>query len=133
MYYTKIHLYGAGTAGLFNATLQIICLYIGKDPTTTALIYFLGGTSVILITAICVYFSKYSQRFIYYLGDTVAHTQKKTQTISEMWTTTKKIYPNVILMIVGVFVTGMGHPNITTLVVSENYGQGNPWNGLFNI
>lgn len=125
----KVHMYGSATAGLFSASLQILSLYVGKTPTTTALIYFLGGTSVMLITAICVFISNYSARFRYYVGDVVADTQRKIQSLSDMWTTAKKIYPNVILMFVGVLTNGMGHPNITTLVVSENYGHGYDWNG----
>lgn len=126
-------MYGSATSGLFSATLQIICLSIGKDPIATALIYFLGGTGVILITAICAYISKHSARFRYHLGDTIADTQRTTQTLVQMWHTAKKIWPNVILMIVGVFTAGMCHPNITTLIVSENYGHGNPWNGELTL
>lgn len=122
-------MYGSATAGLLSATLQIICLAIGKNPKSTALIYFSAGTVVIFITIFCAYLSKYSAMFEFYLGDTAADKARATQTSAQIWNTAKKIWPNLLLLVAGIMFGGMGHPNVTTLVISEYYGHGNPWNG----
>lgn len=124
-----MQMYGQGCAGLFSGILQVVALSVGTSTTSSALIYFICGTLVLVITLVFGYVSQYSALFRFYLGDTVADKERKTYTYTEMKEVAKKIWPCLFVFYSTMVTMGMGHPNITSLVVSENYGHGYTWNG----
>lgn len=131
--YMKMNLYGSGSAGIFSSGLQIISLSVGESTASSALIYFICGTLALVATCILVYFSFSSPRFVFYLGDTVADQQRNVHTFAEMKQVARKIWPCMIVFYSFMLTMGMGHPNITSSIVSENYGNGNAWNGNVNL
>lgn len=132
--YIRSQMYGGGTAGLFSGILQVISLALSSgSPTKGALIYFISGTTVIFITALLAYLSKYSEHHAFYMGDTVADTKKGFFTLKEIWCTFKLIWSCVLIFTVSLGMLTIGSPNITSLVISEYYSTGNEWNSKYII
>lgn len=119
--YLKANQYGTSVAGIVSGLLQVACLSVGDDHTSVALIYFLCGTALIAVTATMAYFSYYVPRFKYFLGDTVADMQRPTQSLAQMKQVAKKMWPNMIMMVTGMFLGGLSGGNISTMIVSEDY------------
>lgn len=122
-------MYGSGCAGVFSAILQIICLAVAEGSSiTAAMIYFTSGCSVMFITLVLAYLTKYSQYYIFYLGDPDSDTKKAVYTMKEIWETTKKTWSSQVIFSVTLSLPIIGHPNITCLIVSEYYDTGTEWN-----
>lgn len=128
--YMRANQYGSSVAGIVSALIQIASLSIGDDPTTVALIYFACGTTLIGINTVLTYFSYHVPRFKHFLGDVVADTQRPTQSLAQMKTVAKKMWPNLMLSLAGPFLGGLSGGNITTMIVSENYPH-TDWSSKF--
>nr|CAI5831408.1 unnamed protein product [Callosobruchus analis] len=121
--YIKWHLYGQGAQGVFSAVLQIICLAIGNNSTQVAMLYFGCGTAVILFTFILAVISERLPFYTYYLGDTTKDTERPVHTLKQIKAAASKTWqPLAVLAVLMIFLPS-GHPNITSLVVSEYYGH----------
>nr|CAH7749911.1 unnamed protein product [Callosobruchus chinensis] len=131
--YIKWHLYGQGAQGVFSAVLQIICLAIGNDSTQVAILYFGCGTAVILFTFILAVISERLPFYTYYLGDTTKDTERPVHTFKQMKAAATKTWQPLVVLTVLVIILPSGHPNITSLIVSEYYGHGNLWNDKYFV
>lgn len=119
--YMKSNQYGGSVAGILSAILQITFLSTGGDSIFVALIYFSCGTILIAITTFLAYISYRVPRFQHFLGDTVADTERPSQSWSQMKTVAKRMWPNIVMMACQFFFGGLAAPSIATMVVSENY------------
>lgn len=119
--YMKTNQYATAVAGIISALLQIISLATGGDSSSVALIYFSCGTFLIAVTALFSYVCFHVPRFVYFLGDTVADTEKPTQSWAEFKSVSKQMWPNVVMAITGVLFSGLSGKNVTAMVVSEDY------------
>ncbi|KAJ8948592.1 hypothetical protein NQ318_007596 [Aromia moschata] len=75
-YYMKVYLLGQGFAGLFNSILQVLSLLIGTATTTSAMIYFVTGTSFMALTLILFYLSKYNKLYRYHVESVAEDTKR---------------------------------------------------------
>lgn len=127
--YSKTQMYGSGAAGIFDAVLQIICLAVSNGSSTTAgVIYFGSGAMVFFIALVLAYSTKYSEFYRFYIGNSVADTQKTIYTAKEIWDTTKKTWSCHVIFSFSWLLVIVGHPNVSSLVVSEYYNTGSDWN-----
>ncbi|KAJ8985315.1 hypothetical protein NQ317_007103, partial [Molorchus minor] len=125
--YTQFYLYGEGSTGIFSAVMQIISLALSPSSTGAALIYFLTGMFTIALTLFLIYVTKFNYFVHYYTSNDEQGTKRPVYKISEIFASLREIWPCVTIMfVIGILMT-VTHPNITTLVVSENYGNGDPW------
>ncbi|KAG5888381.1 hypothetical protein JTB14_031335 [Gonioctena quinquepunctata] len=131
--YIKSQMYGTSSTGVVSAIIQIICLAVGGTPIQAALLYFLTGTSVLIITLILACVSKYLPFFQHYLGDVEADIKRPIYSLVEMKDVAIKIWPLMAIMMVAIGTMCMSHQTITILVVSEGYGHGNQWNDKYFV
>lgn len=129
--YAKFYTLGHGMTGLFSAVLQIIAVTVGKDPTQTALIYFLSGTSVLIIAFSLFYASKNLKLYQYYMNASIEDTQRPPDTWAELKPVMWKMMPVLINMITFMLVVYMFNPNLTTLIKSEYYSSGSAWSSKY--
>lgn len=129
-YYMKFYLFGEGCAAVFNSILQILTLAIGTSTKTSALIYFGIGSGVMSLTLILFFFSKYNDFYMYFVKHFKEDITRDMLSVLELKQVLKTIWP-VLLMFVFYELAKIPHVPVTSLVVSENYGSGNNWNGKF--
>ncbi|XP_074029998.1 equilibrative nucleoside transporter 3-like isoform X1 [Leptinotarsa decemlineata] len=117
------------SGGILTDLLQIICISVTDSAVDGALIYFLTGT--VLVTAnFCISFGiKYSKLYAYYTKDSTGdqETKKNTLSWSEMKNVIKLIWPGVTIVGTVIFTTNYIDPSVTSLVESQNYGDGSAW------
>uniref|UniRef100_A0A6P7F7B6 Equilibrative nucleoside transporter 3-like n=1 Tax=Diabrotica virgifera virgifera TaxID=50390 RepID=A0A6P7F7B6_DIAVI len=119
--YLRYNMFGSAVGGLLGSILQILALSIGDDSTQVALIYFSTGTVIIIVTAVFAYAIKFSSVFQYYLADDHEEKSKPARTLRQYWHAAKTVRFLVLMMAINIVGVGFGHPNITSLVVSEGY------------
>ncbi|CAG9834077.1 unnamed protein product [Diabrotica balteata] len=119
--YLRYNMFGSAVGGLLGSVLQILALSIGDDSTQVALIYFSTGTVIIIVTALFAYAIKYSPVFQYYLANDHEEKSKPARSLRQYWDATKTVWFLVLMMAINIVGVGFGHPNITSLVVSEGY------------
>lgn len=130
--YMKTNQYAVAVAGIISALLQIIALATGGDSSSVALIYFSCGTFLIAVTAALSYLCFHVPRFVYFLGDIVADTERPTQSWAELKTVGKQMWPNVVMAVTGVLFGGLSGKNVTAMVVSEDYPR-TLWTSKYSI
>ncbi|CAH1099370.1 unnamed protein product [Psylliodes chrysocephalus] len=121
--YIKLNMYGSAMAGIFSSCLQIISLSISNSPKDVAMIYFSLGTGIILFTLFLTYVMKYSPVVEYYWkGDHEEHVVP-SHTLRDFKNVAFIIWPLLIILVLTNGTSGLGHPNITSLVVSDGYND----------
>ncbi|KAJ8947222.1 hypothetical protein NQ318_001508, partial [Aromia moschata] len=133
--YVQWYLYGEGSSELVSAILQIMSLAISPSTETSALIYFVVGTIILGTTLLLIFVSKYSPLMQYHVHSDREDmdTKRPVHTIAEIAATLRQIWPCILLTCV-MYLTGVAtHPNITTLVVSENAGSGSEWSDKYFV
>ncbi|CAH1993831.1 unnamed protein product [Acanthoscelides obtectus] len=130
--YQKFDMYGSGCSSLFSIFLQILSLAIGKDPQSSALIFFVSGTTVIGIAFLLGLVSDHLQFYRYYVGDSsedIKHPPKTFKQLLQAGYCIRHIIIQLFFVLVCMTCTGP----VTYLVVSEYYGNGNPWNEKYFV
>ncbi|CAH1993835.1 unnamed protein product [Acanthoscelides obtectus] len=125
-------MYGSGCSSLFSIFLQILSLAIGKDPQSSALIFFVSGTTVIGIAFLLGLVSDHLQFYRYYVGDSsedIKHPPKTFKQLLQAGYCIRHIIIQLFFVLVCMTCTGP----VTYLVVSEYYGNGNPWNEKYFV
>ncbi|CAG9858128.1 unnamed protein product [Phyllotreta striolata] len=120
--------YLVGQNGNFFVTiLQIICLAVTDDQTTTGLIYFSINTIVIVMSVVLLMLSKRSEVFRYFDVENVKHQTSETLSWRETLELAKKIWPCLLIIFLSYFGATSVHPSISTLVVSQYEYKKNDW------
>ncbi|KAJ8917740.1 hypothetical protein NQ315_005190, partial [Exocentrus adspersus] len=130
--YLKFYLFGQGCASVFNAVLQIISLAVAPSTIASALIYFILGTSLMGLTFILFYFSDKNKFYTYFVEHFENDTTRNMLSFSEIKAVLQLIWPSILMYILYDFAS-LPHRPVTTLIVSENYGNGNPWNDIYFV
>ncbi|KAJ8917739.1 hypothetical protein NQ315_005189 [Exocentrus adspersus] len=130
--YMKFYLFGEGCAAVFNAILQIITLAVGTSTITSALIYFILGTSFMGLTFILFHFTNKNEFYNYFVEHFENDATRDMLSLSEIKHVLKLIWPCILIYIFYDFAKLPQTP-VTTLVVSENYGSGNPWSDIYFV
>ncbi|XP_074034271.1 equilibrative nucleoside transporter 3 isoform X3 [Leptinotarsa decemlineata] len=131
--YLKFHMYGSTTAGIFSSILQVICLSAGGNSTQVGLLYYLVGTSILVVTVITAYSTKYLSFFQFYMGDTSESTRKPMPSLSVLMEVSKRMWPFLVSMIWALPTFAWSSPTILILIVPENYKRGDPWTDKYFI
>lgn len=124
-------MYGQSLGGILSSLLQIFALAVGKDSQSKAMIYFVCGTVVILVTLVLTFLSRFSPCYVYYEGDSTADTDRPTATLKDYKTVLKKIWTVVVIQTNMGIGMAMSFPPIANLVISEYYGQGSEYFGKY--
>ncbi|XP_018565610.1 equilibrative nucleoside transporter 3 isoform X1 [Anoplophora glabripennis] len=132
-YYMKVYLFGEGLAGLCSATLQILSLAMGTSTEVSALFYFIAGSSLMVLTLVLFYFSKYNKLFNHYVNSVVEDVNRDVLRLSEIKDLAKQIWAQIVASLLMMLTMSPVTPNITTLVVSENYGSGSEWSDKYFV
>lgn len=130
--YLKFFLYGQGATALFSAVLQIISLSVGNSSTQVGLIYFGCGTALYIITLIMYIITKYLPMYQHYVNEKQLNVRAPPK-FREMIRIIKKLWALIAIMSTCIISHSLTTPNISSLVVSENYGRGDPWSGKFHL
>ncbi|VEN52771.1 unnamed protein product, partial [Callosobruchus maculatus] len=130
--YMKFDMYGSGCSSLFSILLQIVSLSIGNDPISRAFIFFVCGTAVVILTFILALASDHLQFYRYYVGNSLEDTQQPPKKFKELIRSGLCIWPSIVqfLILIGAW---MCTASVTNLIVSEHYGNGNPWNEKYFV
>lgn len=129
--YLRPYLYGEGYSGVIVSLMSLSTLIMENDPDQSVMIYFNIGIALLIITLILLFFSKYSQPYIFYIGNGLENTKRGITSIREILKTGKNIWPSIVVFNIMVGTLVALHPSLTSLVVSEKYGNGNLWNGKY--
>ncbi|CAH0555199.1 unnamed protein product [Brassicogethes aeneus] len=120
---------GEGLAGIFNSMLQILSLLVGTSTKTSALIYFISGSAVMLFA---IGFYNFGERMTYYKA--YASTEgyyKKNITFKDIIESSKIIWPSIIIILFLYIAQLTTSPSITSLVKSE--ASGNVWSETYFV
>lgn len=128
-YYMKVYLIGEGFGAISSSILQNISLALGTSTQVSALIYFVTGSALMTLTLALFYLSKYNKLYNYYAHRTQENVAKDVMKFSEAMAVAKQIWSPIVGYILMILTTGPIIPNVTSLVVSENYGSGSEWSG----
>lgn len=126
---------GQAICGILAALVQIFALGVGGTPQTTGLIYFLIGMFIVFLPLVgFVYAWKNSDYFEFYLTKEIEEKRRDFvigwDVIKSAW---KKSGYYMCSMVLVLACTIMVHPGLTSLVVSVNKGNGDPWSGIFSF
>lgn len=124
--YMKTFLLGEGMAAIFSAILEIISLALGSSTIISALFYFISGTCLIVLSLVVYLLVSRTAFYQYYMQIELEDTKKK-HSKEQIKATCLQIWPCLAIMIT--MFLSMNTMSITPLVVSENYGNGNKFNG----
>ncbi|XP_018565574.2 equilibrative nucleoside transporter 2-like [Anoplophora glabripennis] len=130
--YMKTFLFGQGMSSIFNATLQVISLALGTSTETSALFYFIAGTLVIFLTWVLYLLVQHMSFYKYYMQIEL-EDKKKKHSKEDIKVAFFRVWPCLATMCLIFLTMSLTHPCITTLVVSENYGNGNKWNDTYFV
>ncbi|CAH1971120.1 unnamed protein product [Acanthoscelides obtectus] len=131
--YMKFFLFGEGVAGIFTSSLQVVCLAIGGEPETSALIYFCTGTFLLILTLVIFKVVKYLDIYDYYVTLNKEDTKRKTHSFTEAMKVAREIWPCLVIFMTYVATLAATHPSVTSLVISENAGKGYTWNDKYFV
>lgn len=129
--YLVPYLYGEGYSGVIVSLMSVGTLGIGNSAEQSVMIYFNVGIALLLLTMILLWYSQYSSAYIYYVGNNLENTGRGLTSFSDIFKMFKKIWPSIIIFNITIGTIFALHPAITSLVVSEYYGHGIPWNGKY--
>lgn len=124
-------MYGEGFSSLTVSLMSLATLAMGSGPEQYVLIYFNVGILFLVITMLLFWYSKYTKAYRYYAGKTEDVTHRGITSLSEISTVFGNIWPAIAVFGIVVGTLLLLHPSITSLIVSENYGYGNLWNGKY--
>ncbi|KAJ8985296.1 hypothetical protein NQ317_007083 [Molorchus minor] len=131
--YMKVYLFGQGCAAIFNEILQIITLAIGTSTTASALLYFICGTTVMVMSLFLFHITKYNACYRYHASSIVEDTKKEMLPLSEARKIFKIVWPGILTMGLMQLTQSPMHHTITSLVVSQNYGSGSAWSDTYFV
>lgn len=142
-HYTTALVSGQALGGILSALAFILVLAFGAPPNVTALIYFVIGSSLVLLSIICYVIMSRQPFFIYYcegrdkykiLADTPSHSRSVNigvqlePNIREVF---GKIYVEAVNICILFATTLSVCPAVTVLMQSESYGKGYAWNDIY--
>lgn len=129
--YLTPFLYGEGYSGVIVSLTNIVTLTIGNHPDDSVMIYFNVGIALFILTIILLWHSNYSSTYNHYVGTYLENSKRGITSFTEIIAIAKNIWPNIVIFNIMVGTLVALHPGLTSLVVSENYGNGSIWNGKF--
>lgn len=132
-YFLNVYLFGQGFGGICSAILQILSLAMGTSTEVSALFYFISGSALMTLTLIQFYFSKYNKLFNYHVNSVEEDVTKNVLRLSEAKDLAKQIWARILTLILTSLPIIIVMPNITSLVVSENYGSGSEWSDTYFV
>lgn len=128
-YYMKVYLIGEGSGAITTSFLQTLSFTLGTSTQVSALFYFFTGCVLATVTLIMFYLSKYNNLNNYYINKTQENISKKITSLSETTQMAKRIWSPILGNALALITLATIIPNITSLVVSKNYGSGSKWSG----
>ncbi|KAJ8948583.1 hypothetical protein NQ318_007587 [Aromia moschata] len=132
-HYMKVYLLGQGFAAIFNSILQIATLAIGTSTIASALLYFICGTLVMVVSLVLYYFTKFNSCYNYHAKSIVENTKRDLLPFSEVKDMLKVVWPSIVTMGLLQMTQSPAHHAITSLVVPEHYGDGSEWNDKYFV
>ncbi|XP_072394044.1 equilibrative nucleoside transporter 3-like [Diabrotica undecimpunctata] len=127
LHHRFMFLFLLGQNGNFISTLlQILSLAVTETSVESGLLYFTVGTLTVLLTYVILIICRKSKFFQYYDVENVKEGKGETLHWSETKDVFILVWPSVMILIVVIFVATCTSP-ISTLVVSENDGDGSLW------
>lgn len=127
--YMKSFLIGQGVGGIFSSALQVLSLAIGTSSEASALIYFMLGSLLTSVTLALFYLSKNMTYYQYHIDNSVEDTKRDIIKVPELIDVSSKVWSSLVIVTASALAFVPTHPSIASLVVSEDYGKGNSWNG----
>lgn len=127
--YLAYYLNGEGYSGVIVSTISLITVAIGNDPEQSVKIYFSVGILLLAVTFFLLWKSRYTSMYSCYMDNQLQNSKCEKASFSEILRIAKNIWPSIIIFEIMVTAVMTLHPGLTALVVSENYGHGNLWNG----
>ncbi|KAJ8917741.1 hypothetical protein NQ315_005191 [Exocentrus adspersus] len=120
-YFMKVYLIGQGFGGTFNAILQIISLALGTSTEVSALFL------------LCIRINRYNVLYLYYVNSVKEDITKAVMPLSEARKLAKQIWSQIAGFALFLLTMAPVTSNITSLVVSENYGSGSVWTDKYFV
>ncbi|KAG5893414.1 hypothetical protein JTB14_024327 [Gonioctena quinquepunctata] len=124
-------IFGQSGGGILVALLQILSIAVSDSATISALIYFITGTLIILITLCMTIFFRKTYLYDRYMVESPGKNQPQSLPLPEIVEVTKKIWPCLLIVLSVMFMYSAVHPSITTLVVSEFYDDETAWSDKY--
>ncbi|CAD6998834.1 unnamed protein product [Ceratitis capitata] len=134
---------GQALGGILSALAFIFVLAFGAAPNVTALIYFIIGSILILLSIICYLIMSRHPFFKYYieggdkfkiLADTPSHSRSVDSGV-DLEPNIKEVFGKIFVEAVNIcllFATTLSvYPAVTVLMQSEYYGKGYAWNDIY--
>ena len=128
---------GQALGGIFAALAQIAALTLDASSTRSALVYFIVGDFMVILTLISYIILSRTVFFRYHTSEKTGITSNEFRNemirprIVNHRVIFKKILPHAFSAFIVFLITLSVYPGITVLIESENYGKGNPWNGRY--
>ncbi|XP_017470401.1 PREDICTED: equilibrative nucleoside transporter 1 isoform X1 [Rhagoletis zephyria] len=136
---------GQALGGILSALAFVLVLAFGAPPNVTALIYFIIGSALVLLSIICFVIMSRQPFFIYYfeggdkykiLADIPSHS-RSADIVVQSEPNVKEVFAKIFIEAVNIcllFATTLSiYPSVTVLMQSENYGRGHAWNDIYYI
>ncbi|CAH1188260.1 unnamed protein product [Phyllotreta striolata] len=117
----KMTMYGSAMSGIASTCLQIFSISISHNSTDIAMIYFSLGSVLILFTLFLCYVMNRSPVVQYYWLEDQGKHVVPSHTLKDFKNVAVQIWPLILILVIKISTTGMGHSNITNLVVSQGY------------
>ncbi|CAH1155872.1 unnamed protein product [Phaedon cochleariae] len=125
--YMKTFLVGQGVGGIFSSGLQVVALILGTSSEASAMIYFLIGTLMALVTLILFYVTKHLNFYQYHIGSSLEEVKRDLISLSEVRDIAGKIWSSLVITMAAALAYVPTHPAIAALVASEHRGDHTPW------
>ncbi|CAH1126803.1 unnamed protein product [Ceutorhynchus assimilis] len=128
--YMKAKLTGEGVSQVFSAVLRLLTIYIAPSATSSALLYFITGSCLMVGMTIVLFCATKTEFFRYFTRNAKAETKQQIRNYNDIKDVTLKIWPLLFLPLFDMIIP-VG--SITALVVSEYYGTDSVWGQTYFI
>lgn len=128
--YMKAQLMGEGGSGVFSALLRLVSIVTTPSTIAGALLYFITGSVLMVITSTAFYFATKTPFFKYYTRHAKEERKQKIRNLGDFKAVLKIQWPLILLSFLPmIFPTS----SFTTLVVSEFNGTYNIWGSKYFV
>lgn len=120
---------GQALGGIFASVCEIVSLSLGVDATLSALVYFIIGVAVLILSIIAYIALTRTVFFKYHVLSVDEAEENYPKPSISLKGIMKKIWPYAFAEGFVFVATLSVYPGVTVLVDSEYKGNGKPWNG----
>ncbi|CAG9856720.1 unnamed protein product [Phyllotreta striolata] len=117
--YMKTFLVGQGVGGIFSSALQVIALAAGTSSQASAMVYFVVGTLILVLTIVLYHSVHYQDFYKEILETNTEDTKRDLISVADVTDISAKIWSSLVIVISGALAYVPTHPAIAVLVVSE--------------